>query len=307
MGAVAGSILRASLERAKAGALRAFGTGTEAPILLVDGVPKMMHLPPTPCRGFLGDDSKMNFPDMILLGIYHEMGVEPVSVAYENSGRLFRNVVPNPDSRGQKSSHGYDAELGWHSDNPCGPIEPNSLSLTEADRSSIPRFLGFEALRNTDGLGRPVPTEVLSLDAVLEYLDEQALTACAAAEFQINPPASNETNVLKQVPILTRREDRYFVRFNADSEEVFGLTAQARWGLKQFAMAARKADGESLAFELEPSMLLIFDNYRVLHRRRSFDPGADWAVARWLRRCYACHSLLNGKFVDRVHCPNLWQ
>jgi alpha-ketoglutarate-dependent taurine dioxygenase len=37
---------------------------------------------------------------------------------------------------------------------------------------------------------------------------------------------------------------------------------------------------------LNPGEFLIFDNYRVLHRRRAFTPGPA-PTARWLRRCYA--------------------
>jgi hypothetical protein len=79
-------------------------------------------LPPTPVRGF-GDDPRVQFYDGLLLGIFSLSGYTPVAFEFENFGRLMRNVVPNPDSKGQKSSHGFDEPLGWHIDNPCGIFE----------------------------------------------------------------------------------------------------------------------------------------------------------------------------------------
>ena len=55
-----------------------------------------------------------------------------------------------------------------------------------------------------------------------------------------------------------------------------------------------------------PTELLLFDNYRVLHRRKSFDPGS-WDEARWLRRCFGTTDPSGGQFVDRLHRPYVWQ
>jgi hypothetical protein len=302
---IAGDILRANLTPTAVKKLRSFGSGQRAPILLVRGLPNPPAIPPTPFRGY-GDDAKTAFGDLLLLGIYDLMGVEPVAYEYENLGRLFRNVVPNPDAQGEKSSHGYDTELGWHTDNPTGVFEPERLSTEKKARSPSPRYLGFSPLRNMDGQGQSVPTEVLALDRVLERLSRQALAVCLRPEFRIDPPPSNRTRALVQAPLLSGRKGRYFVRFNVNPAVVRGLTSAARWGLQQLQHALDEAEHHLLAFNLEPSTLLVFDNYRVFHRRRRFDPGIDWAAARWLRRCYACRSLLHGNLVDRLHCPNLW-
>jgi L-asparagine oxygenase len=304
---LAGDILRSHLLPAEVEKLRHFGDSKKAPVVFVEGFPKLEPIPQTPFRGYNLDESTVAFADMLLLGIYDLSGIEPVAFSYENFGKLFRNVVPNPDSKGQQSSHGFDADLIYHTDNPCGPFESDQMSMVSGNRSPIPRFLGFTPLRNRDGKGTPVPTEVLLIDQVLSRLEDKAIVALSEPEFQVNPPPSNNTIGMTEVPLLVRCNGRQYVRFNSEPAEVFGLTDKARWGMEKLKMAIREAEREVLAFNLEPSMVLVFDNYRVLHRRHTFDPGSDLGVTRWLRRCYACHSLHNGTFVDRHHYPNLWQ
>lgn len=140
--------------------IKLFGTGQNSPVLVVKELPAQKVIPPSPFLGF-GDDAKTAFADMLLFGIYALMGVDPVAFDYENHARLFRNVAPTLAGKGQKSSQGYDLDLRWHSDNPCGPFEPKQHPSGARNRSPIPRFLGFTGLRNADANGKPVPTRVL--------------------------------------------------------------------------------------------------------------------------------------------------
>jgi hypothetical protein len=307
MKARGGEILKSALAAREVQRLKQFGAGGTSPVLFITGLPRPDEIPPTPYRGYNVDQAKVAFADMLLLGVYDVAGIDPVSFTYENFGQLFRNVVPNPDSSGERSSHGSTEPLGWHTDNPCGRFEVENRMLSVADRSPIPRFLGFTPLRNRDATGKPVPTEVLTIDAALSRLDEVSFAALTEHEYQVNPPASNGTTALTEVPLLVRRHGRYLARFNADENQVFGLTQRASAALENFKLALRAAADDVLAFDLEPTRLLVFDNYRVLHQRRGFDMGADWAAARWLRRCYGCMSLMNGVFADRVHQPYVWE
>jgi L-asparagine oxygenase len=301
MMALAGEAIRSALPAKAVCALRCFGSGSDAAALLVRGLPIQESVPPTPVYG-VGAEYETAFADMLLLGVYDVMRVDPVAFEFENQGRLFRNVVPNPNAKGQKSSHGFDADLGWHTDNPCGPFEGDD---DDRGRSPVPRFLGFSPLRNRDANDAPVPTEVLPVDPVLKTLESEVLDALGLPEFRVDPPASNCLESLVWVPLVSRRDDgSIFVRFNA--EQVHGLTDRADGALEAFKAALHLSEPQVLNYDLDRSMCLVFDNYRVFHRRRAFDPGPDPSHARWLRRCYACRSLLNGSFVDRVHCPNLW-
>ncbi len=307
MKAKGGDILKRSLKSRDIQKLRQFGLGRTSSVLSISGLPKIGEIPPTPYRGYDLDQSKVAFADILLLGVYDVAGIDPVSFTFENFAQLFRNVVPNPDSANERSSHGSKEPLGWHTDNPCGRFEVEDRMLAVSDGSPVPRFLGFTPLRNRDASGNPVPTEVLPIDAALARLDDKSFTGLMEHQFQVNPPPSNTTAPLTEVPLLVRRGGRYLIRFNADDDQVFGLTEKARQALEAFKVALHESAEDVLEFNLEPSRLLVFDNYRVMHRRRSFDMGSEWAAARWLRRCYGCMSLMNGVFADRVHQPNVWR
>lgn len=286
--------------------IRLFGTGQNSPVLVVKGLPAQKVIPPTPFLGF-GDDAKTAFADMLLFGIYALMGVEPVAFDYENHARLLRNVAPTLAGKGQKSSQGYDLDLRWHSDNPCGPFEPKQHPVGARKRSPIPRFLGFTGLRNADANGKPVPTRVLPVAPVLATLPVNTLAALFQHEHVINAPASNSCAPLVRVPLLEEVAGEYLLRFNFDPAQVQGTTKRARSALERLKAALEAATAEVIPVVVEPGTILVFDNYRVVHARDMFDPGADLSAARWLRRCYACHALANGIMVDPIHSPFVWR
>ena len=302
---LAGAALRQVLAPPILERLRRFGMGVGEPILVVDGMPKQKIIPPTPFRGF-GDESKTAFTDLQLFGVYDVTGVEPLAFDYENNGWLFRNVVPNPDAAGQKSSQGFDADLRWHTDNPCGVHEHTFLQPMPARRSPIPRFLGFGGLRNADAHGHPIPTRVLPVRPVLHTLPSETLAQLGMPAYQVNAPASNRTTPLVGVPLVVSCEGECFIRYNADPEQIFGLTPEAQAALDRFKTALDAADEHVVEVNVEPGRILVFDNYRVAHERSAFDPGTNWAEARWMRRCYACRALEHGNLVDATHCPYLW-
>src|SRR5258708_14480673 len=242
-----------------------------------------LQIPPTPTRGF-ANDADVQIYDALLLGVQYICGLVPVAFEFENNWRLIRNVVANPDSKGKRSSQGYDEPLGYHTDNPCGHFESSLAPWTTS--TLIPQTLGFICLRNRDRWGRPVRTDVLPLDSVREHLDEEAFLCMHRYEFQLNPPASNSCRSLRGVPLIELVDGLHSLRFNANPAQVFGLTEQARRALQQFQNAILLAEPEALKFEMRPLSILLFDNYAVTHARRSFDPGEDLDNSRWLRRCY---------------------
>ena len=207
--------------------LREFGAGQGAPMVIVEGMPGLLELPPTPFRGF-GDDTLVSAVDAQLLGIYGIMGTSPVAYTFENNGFIWRNVVPNPDEAGVASSHGFDATLDWHTDNPCGTFEPLVPVAGQKTLSPIPHYLGFASLRNRDGRGQPVATEVLPNDAILRRLDGETRAVLCADEFLVKPGASNRgKRPLEHVPLLVPYNGSYLFRFNNDPQLVSGLTDRA--------------------------------------------------------------------------------
>lgn len=297
--AIAAGVLERELPKAYLRAFARFGAGTCGTHILIEGF-KPDEYPPTPVRGYC-DDSQVALGDALLLGVYRLMGIEPVAYAFENDGRLFRNVVPNPDASGVASSHGFNAALGWHHDNPCGRFE--SAEYQPFERSPIPHYLGFWCLRNQDAFGEPVPTELLPIEEALRRMSAGGIMNLRRPEFGIKPPQSNECPPLEKVPLMVGN----FLRFNALGGQVYGLTERANAAIEELQQRLAASVDNVVQVKLVPGSLLIFDNYRVAHRRRVFDPGKDWDNSRWLRRVFGCQSLSEGLLVDRYHWPHLWR
>lgn len=232
--------------------------------------------PVTPVHGY-GQEHQLAIINSVHLGLIRLLDCTPFAVDFENDGRLIRNVVPNPNASGRTSSWGSDAEFFWHSDNPNLPF-----GRPGADpRPFTPRYLAFYAVRNEE----QVPTELMAVEDAVPLLDDETRKGLSAPDFEIAAPDSNEgtTVPLKSTPILDHDEyGRYRVRFDrgaTSSHTAEGTVALNRW-VETLPLAP--ADG----LVLNTGEFMIFDNHRVLHRRRAFTPRPE-ATARWLRRCYA--------------------
>jgi hypothetical protein len=233
--------------------------------------------PDTPVTGF-GEESELAVANAIHFGLIRLLECTPFAVSYENEGRLIRNVVPNPAAAGMTSSWGADSEFFWHSDNPHQPFgEPGC-----DPRLYAPQYLTFYAVRNAER----VPTELMSIDDAVIRLDDGIRERLMSPEFEVGAPDSNDedaTESLRLVPLLgTDSAGRYRVRF--DRGTTTGCTRAAAAALARWCEVLPTVPAEELV--LDTGQFMIFDNYRVLHRRRAFTPGPD-ATARWLRRCYA--------------------
>ncbi len=287
--------------------LELFGRGEGEPILLVDGLPCLAATPPSPAHGF-GDDSRVAGIDAVLLGVLCLTGLSPIAYQHENSGRMFRDVLANPGSKGEVSSHGSDRPFGAHTDNPAGPFEVESWR-----GSPIPRALAFHSLRNHDASGLPVPTDILPVSSVLATVSPKTRRTLRQPVFRINPPVSNHLAPVEQVPLLVgdRTNGGPFFRYdgNKDGEvpRVEGLTPSARESLRELQEKIDAATDSVISLDLQAGSVLVIDNYRVLHARRAYDPGTDWRKSRWLRRCYGCQNPDRGTYVDRIHSPFVWR
>jgi hypothetical protein len=254
-------------------ALRVFSaTGRHA--LRLANLPRQ-DWPATPVSGF-GAEADLAATNAIHFGLIRLLGVTPFSVPYENGGRLIRNVVPNPEAAGKASSWGADAEFFWHTDNPHLPFgEPGG-----DPRLSVPRYLTFFAVRNTER----VPTELTSVEDALGRLDEQTREGLREPAFTVGAPASVDAGAAarERTPLLEPGLGGDRIRFDRGTTEA--ATPAAAETLRAWARALEGVPAEELV--LDSGEFLIFDNYRLLHRRKAFTP-APVVQARWLRRCYA--------------------
>lgn len=235
------------------------------------------EFPATPVSGF-GDEAELAVTNAIHLGLIRILGCTPYAVSYENDGRLIRNVVPNPEASGTTSSWGADSEFFWHSDNPHQPFGPPGSD----PRLYTPPYLTFYAVRNEER----VPTEITALDDVVVRLDEETRLNLLAAEFEVGAPDSNDGDatgpLVKAAVLETGPDGRHRVRY--DRGTTVGVTAAAQQALERWSTALKAIPAAEMV--LDTGDFMIFDNHRVLHRRKAFTPRPH-ATARWLRRCYA--------------------
>jgi L-asparagine oxygenase len=251
-------------------------TGRHA--LLLSNLPTP-EFPPTPVSGF-GHEADLADINALHFGLIQMLGVTPFAVDYENQGRLIRNVVPNPAASGTTSSWGADMEFFWHTDNPQLPFgEPGT-----DPRLSMPRYLTFYVVRNEER----IPTDVAAIEDALRRVDEPTRTRLHANSFDVGAPASNDADPespvgrLTGTAILEQAGHGTHVRYDRGTTRA--RTPEAAAALDAWSHAL--ADIPRRELVLAPGDFLIFDNYRVLHRRREFTP-APATRARWLRRCYA--------------------
>jgi hypothetical protein len=290
--------------------LSEFGQGYSAPWLTVAGLPAQDNLPETP-QGY-GDDTEVLFSDSILLGGMMLAGLRPIAYSYENHGRLMRNVAPSKLAENTVSSHGAKLALEWHTDNAYafqdGYRSPRSTGTYMCPTDSpSPRFLCFVALRNQDAAGNPVPTELLAVDEILSQLPKRLIDTLKLPLYEIKPGSSNNRMSMRNMPLLETcpKTGVDWLRFNANEGQTLGMTKPAQRTVAEMTHRIEQMDSNSIPIYLQAGELLMFDNYRVLHRRKAFDPG-KLAHARWLRRCFGTTDPASGQYVDREHRPYVW-
>lgn len=229
----------------------------------------------TPSNGFLNDAQCVLDFDLLHFGMLRLLGVGPHAVKYENLGKLVRNVVPVPEAKGTTSSWGADVEFFWHTDNPNWPFADHGKSVT----TSVPNFLAFTAVRNTEGAS----TDIVCVDHVLANLPTWAVTQLQRHAYTFGAPASNEgfDGAAKVLPVLEADNGGYLLRF--DDGIVAALDPDSEEALVLLRKRLREVEGTEVV--LQPGDFFIFKNTRVLHRRKAFQPLPD-GKSRWLRRVY---------------------
>ena len=285
-------------ERSK---LQEFGMGFGEPFVVLDGFPTQPEMPPTP--QMFHDDAVVQFMDCQLLGIIRLAGLCPLAYEYENFGHLIRNVAPVETTAGAVSSWGAKEPLDFHTDN---GYEFEGKPCTG---SPSPHFLCFAGLRNQDTNGNPIPTEILRVKDVVDNAGTRLVEMIQKPNFRIMPGQSNNRGPISNVPLLERDSttNEWLLRFNANESQTVGLTTDAIEAVAALGDLVKSLDDFVIPITVTPGAFLLFDNYRVLHRRRAFTPGSDYSQARWLRRCFACRDLKNGQRLDKRHRPFVWK
>ena len=111
---------------------------------------------------------------------------------------------------------------------------PGSASACIWERPSVnwppvPPVLAFMGLRNEDANGRPVPTSLIPLAAVLEQLKPEPIEILCRSDFLISAPDSNDDDQSIKAPVLVRDPVHGdHIRFDAGVTE--GLSEPANVG-----------------------------------------------------------------------------
>ncbi len=290
------------LDRKERLKLEQFGMGVGEPFVMIDGLPQQRDLPVTPDM-FL-DDAEIQFTDSLLLGTIGLARLQSLAVAYENFGRLGRNVAPSKAGLNSISSFGSKEPLEFHADN------GGYFKGLEKIGSPSPHFLCFASLRNQDKEGKPVPTDILRVADIVSQLGSKLLTTIQQPIFKIMPGESNKGRVpVSNVSLLHRDAvtGEWLLRFKANGSQSVGLNRRARHATKELIELIGTMKSYVIPIMITPGRVLMFDNYRVLHRRSSFEPGEDFSKAKWLRRIFACQDLRNGQQIDPIHRPFVWK
>lgn len=256
--------------------LTAFTSGCSY-ILKISNLPQHEDLPETPACGYT-DERELAFINALHLGLLAVLDLTPYAVDYENDGKLMRNVAPHRGATLVASSWGSRREFFWHTDNPHLPF-----GVAGCDpRPAVPGFLTFYTVRNEE----EVPTDLLTVDQVVGTLSHEVRETLHQPLFDIAAPASNDTladgrpMVLQETAVIDWHARSHRARYDKDtttSRDEAGERALEAW---RDALDMAPA----VSPVLRPGEFLVFDNTRVVHRRRAFTPGPQ---PRWLRRCYA--------------------
>jgi len=279
MGGIGHRVLEELLPEKLLSYLYGLRVGVKPPILVIRNCIDCGGLPPTPATGF-ADDMALAHVDAFLLGLYSIAGIAPITYGFENDGRFARNVVPHPDHETAETSWGFTREISWHQDNNFQPFE--FQFNVGAAVPAMPRYLAFMGLRNR----QRVATEVLSSMAILRRLDARDITVASSGAFWIAVPESVRAgrDKARRAALIVERDGVFYTRFDmtAGIRPMDHDAAQALAAIR-VAVCASEADARHVI--LDPGDCLLLDNYRAMHRRKSFSMMAA-GQGRWLRRIY---------------------
>jgi len=271
--------LKQILSERSLASLKAFGSNPQNCVLIVRGLPIDSQLPPTPYQGYLGPDH-LPLVNSLYLGLYQIAGIEPIAYENENSGQLFRHVVPASHARNEKSSHGSQHTFGMHVDNPDLPLIPESVSAI----SGCPEYLSLLAVR----CDLKVRSSIALLDSVLKKLNRATIEQLCQPQFLISRPDSFDNSNTTRLPVLLFAEDgTAYCRY--DKENISPLTPEAAAALLMLDAELQKPENR-IDTSFQPGDLMMLQNQRLLHSREGFQPRED-GTDRWLVRLFGMKSL----------------
>lgn len=254
-------------------AYRGSRTGT----LLLNRLP-VLDPPPTPPdnRSHLGETTQLARVQAI---VNHSLG-QMVGYEAEGHGRLFQDMVPNPQQVLSQTSLGSGVELELHSEQAFSKLRPDVLSLA--------------CLR-----GNPdAQTYVLPAHVLLEHLTpferkllrRELWTTSVNGSFKQNGHEFIEGDVRGPLAIVAGAQDDPTLTFDQDLMK--GTTEEAHAMVARVVAIYRE---QRFSVTLQPGQILLVDNLRAVHGRSPFKAAFDGAD-RFIIRSFAIRDLVRTRY-----------
>jgi L-asparagine oxygenase len=237
--------------------------------VVLENCPESDSIPTTPNDGN-PSILKTQFVEEHFITAVGMMLGKPIAYFLEKSGELIANVIPVRGSEYKISNEGSKADLGLH-------VElAHYLAL-------CPSFSLLYCLR-PDPWDRAV-TVIVDVRDLIPRLSPSCLSELRSPQFRIELPASFAVDGGETLSVPTPLivgPDEYpqaFVEFNS----TVPLNARASEALREMKVVC-ETSGIATDLRLKAGELLIINNYRALHGRRSFAPDWTRGSQRWLLR-----------------------
>lgn len=189
--------------------------------------------------------------------------------------RLFHDIFPKEKDSYSQLATGSTDELAWHTEDCYHPFRCDFLTLL--------------CLRNPD----KVPT-TLSVPN-LASLSQKTKEVLRMSRYRILPDqtySALESEEIRKMPILFGNSQNPFLRMDPLYTQIEEGDLEAKAAYRALVRLIEKSRREVV---LEPGDLLIVDNYKAVHGRKSFQARLD-GTDRWLKRTFLTASLRKSAF-----------
>lgn len=227
--------------------------GESIAALVVRGGP-VAYTGPTPRRWQERESAATVFHDFWLALVLSQLG-DPMAWANHQNGRLFSDILPHADEEEQQTGHSSAQELIFH--------------VEEADHDIRANAFGLLCLRNPGA----VPTTLATMASVA--LHSEAVEVLFEPRFLIGGTDSSRLR-----PVLFGSPAAPYIRLDPPYTRAVPGDEEAAHAL---ADLIGRLEYRLVDVRLEPGDLLVVDNFRAVHGRRSFTARYD-GTDRWLRR-----------------------
>jgi L-asparagine oxygenase len=251
-----------------------------SPYLVLRGFPVLDHLiGPTPTSKQASDSAKITREDVFLALTANQLGI-PFSFATQQSGRLIQNVLPVKGSEYSQLGAGSVEELVWHTEDAFHPNRPDLILLmclrnhdcVATTVGGLPNTLSEEEINHLfdeNFIFLPDPDHAEHLKNWKTPAQEAAFASMQRYIDRPNPQA-----------VLSGSRTKPYLRLDPKFTRV---ADQSRESAKAYQRLVAEMDRLLLDIPLEAGQILVIDNHKLVHGRRSFAPRYD-GTDRWLRK-----------------------